>query len=77
MDGFLGKKLYAGKAAKRFMMKLAGLLWRECSIWQRFFNSPFMVSMIDRFLSSILSLTLINRFFMFFFIPVKKMNALV
>ncbi|KAA6308398.1 hypothetical protein EZS27_039927, partial [termite gut metagenome] len=26
MEGFLGKKLYAPKAANRFMMKLAGLL---------------------------------------------------
>ena len=66
MLGFLGKKLYAIRPVIIFTRKLPKLLCLECSIWQMFLSSSFTVSITDRFLSSILSLIVINEFFILF-----------
>jgi hypothetical protein len=48
MEGFFGKKLYAANPASMLTIKLAMERWRECSIWQIFFNSSLIVSMMER-----------------------------
>ena len=51
----------------KFIKKLQGLLCLECSIWEMFFNWSFIVSIIDLFLSKILSCKFIILFFIFLF----------
>ena len=64
-EGFWGKKLYAAMAAMRFAANPPTLLRRVCAIWKMFFNSSFIDSINDLFLSRILSRRCINECFMF------------
>ena len=67
MAGFFSKKQYAAIAESELAMKLLKERCLECSIWAMFFNSSLAVSIKARFLSRILSATLIREFFMLFF----------
>ena len=67
MAGFFSKKQYAAMAESELAIKLLKERCLECSIWAMFFNSSLTVSIKARFLSRILSATLIREFFMLFF----------
>lgn len=81
MAGFFSKKQYAAMADRELAMKLLKERCLECSICAIFFNSSLTVSIKARFLSRILSATLIREFFMLFFTlviscmpPVKRFS---
>ena len=67
MAGFFSKKQYAAMAESELAIKLLKERCLECSICAIFFNSSLTVSTKARFLSRILSATLIREFFMLFF----------